>query len=97
MQQILAELCESHNCGVLCIQETNRGHGAVRDRFPDMNLFPEIAHEHYGNALFIRYTCTCQPTSESSTNNIEIIQAILSGFVSKQLLEISYPAVWLQN
>ena len=53
--------------------------GAVQHRVPGMNLFAEIAHEQYGSALFIRDSCTCESTSTSSTDNIEIIQAILNG------------------
>ena len=44
-----------------------------------MNLVAEIAHEQYGSALFIRDSCTCESTSTSSTDNIEIIQATLNG------------------
>ena len=44
-----------------------------------MNLVAEIAHEHYGSALFIRDSCICIPTSTSSTDNIKIIQATLNG------------------
>ena len=44
-----------------------------------MNLVAEIAHEQYGSALFIRDSCTCESTSTSNTDNIEIIQATLNG------------------
>ena len=43
-QQILAELCTNHKCDVLCMQETHRGHGAVRPRDPGMKLVAEITH-----------------------------------------------------
>ena len=66
-QQILAELCANHKCDVLCMQGTHRGPGAVRHRVPGMNLVAEIAHEQYGSALFIRDSCTCESTSNSST------------------------------
>ena len=61
------------------MQETHRGPGAVRPRVPGMNLVAEMTHEHYGSALFIRDSCTCESTSISSTDNIEIIQATLNG------------------
>ena len=61
------------------MQEPHRGPGAVRPRVPGMNLVAEIAHEQYGSALFIRDSCTCESTSTSSTDNIEIIQATLNG------------------
>ena len=61
------------------MQETHRGPGAVRPRVPGMNLVAEIAHEQYGSALFIRDSCTCESTSTSTTDNIEIIQATLNG------------------
>ena len=77
--QILEELCAHHKCDVLCMLETHRGPGAVRPRVPGMNLVAEIAHEQYGNVLFIRDLCTCKSTSISSTDNIEIIQATLNG------------------
>ena len=44
-----------------------------------MNLVAEIAHEQYDSALVIRHSCTCESTSTSSTDNIEIIQATLNG------------------
>ena len=78
-QYILAELCANHKCDILCMQETHRGPGAIRPRVPEKNLVAEIAHEQYGSALFIRISCTCESTSTSSTDNIEIIQATLSG------------------
>ena len=78
-QHILAELCANHKCDVLCMQETHRRPGAVRHRVPGMNLVSEIAHEHYGSALFIRDSCTCDSTSTCSTDNSEIIQATLNG------------------
>ena len=77
-QQILAELCANHKCDVLCMQETHRGSGAVRPRVSGMNLVTEIAHEQYGSALFISDSCTCESTSTSSSDNIEIIQATLN-------------------
>ena len=77
--QILAEPCSNHKCDVLCMQETHRGPGAVRPRVPGMNLVAEIAHEQYGSAFFIRDTCTCESTSTSTTDNMEIIQATLNG------------------
>ena len=46
---------------------------------PGINLVAEIAHEQYGSALFIGDSCTCESTSTSSTDNIEIIQATLNG------------------
>ena len=78
-QQILAELCANHKCDVLCMKETDRGPGAVRPRVSGMNLVAEIAHEQHGSVLFIRDSCTCESTSTSITDNIEIIQAILNG------------------
>ena len=78
-QQILAEPCVNHKCDVLCMQETHRGHGAVRHRVNGMNLVAEIALEQYGSAFFIRDSCTCDSTCTSSTDNIEIIQATLNG------------------
>ena len=76
-QQILTEMCANHKCDVLCMQETHRDPGAVRHRVPRTNLVAEIAHEQYGSALFIRDSCTCNSTS--STDIIDIIQAILNG------------------
>ena len=61
------------------MQETHIGPGAVRPRVSGMKLVAEIAHEQYGSALFIRDPCTCESTSTSSTDNIEIIQATLNG------------------
>ena len=78
-QQILAELCVNHKCDVLCTQETHRGPGAVRPRVSGINLVAEIAHAQYDSALFLRDSCTCESTSTSSTDNIEIIQARLNG------------------
>ena len=78
-QQILVELCANHKCDMLCMQETHRGPGAVRPRVPGMNLVVEIAHGQYGSALFIHYSCTCEYTYTSSTDNIEIIQSTLNG------------------
>ena len=60
------------------MQETHRRPGAVRPSVPGMNLVAEIAHEQYGIALFIRDSCTCESTSTSSTDNIEIIQPTLN-------------------
>ena len=80
--QILAEPCANQKCDALCMRETpicQRGPGAVRPRVPRMNLVAEIAHQQYGSALCIRDSCTCESTSTSSTNNIEIIQATLNG------------------
>ena len=78
-QQIRAELCANHKGDVLCMQETHRGPGAIRPRFPWMNLVAEIAHEQYVSVLIIRDSCTCDSTSTSSTDNIEVIQATLNG------------------
>ena len=75
-QQILAKLCAYHNCDVLCMHENHRGPGALR---PGIHLVAEIAHEQYGSALFIRDSCTCESTSTSITDNIELIQATLNG------------------
>ena len=55
----------------------HKGAGGIRPRVHGMNLVAEIAHEQYGNALFIRDSCTCDSTS--TTDNIEIIQATLNG------------------
>ena len=78
-QQIMAELCVNHKCNILCMQENHRGPGAVRPKVPLMNIVAEIAHEQYGSTLFIRDPHTCESTSTSSTDNIEIKQATLNG------------------
>ena len=61
------------------MQETHRGPGVVRPRVPGINLVAEIEHEQYGSTLFIRDSCTCESTSISSTDHIEITQATLNG------------------
>ena len=38
-----------------------------------------MEHEQYGSALFRRDSCTCESTTISSTDNIEIIQETLNG------------------
>ena len=37
--------------------------------------------EQYSSALFIHDSCTCESTSTSSTDNIEIIQATLNDVI----------------
>ena len=44
-----------------------------------MNLVAQIVHEQHGNALFIRDPSTCESTSTSNIDNIDIIQATLNG------------------
>ena len=61
------------------MQETHIVPGAVRHRVSGINLVAEIAHEQYGSILFMRYPCTSESTSTSSTDNNEIIQATLNG------------------
>ena len=72
-QQIREELCSNHTCGVLCMQETHRGPGAIRPRVAGTNLVAEIVHGQYGSALFIRDPCTSESRSTSSIDNIIII------------------------
>ena len=84
-QHMLAELCANNKCDLLYMQETHRGPSAVRPRVRGMNLVVEIAHEQYGSALLIRDSCTCESTSTSSTDNIEITE----WRISKQLLQSS--------
>ena len=74
-QQIPEELCANHKCDVLCMQEPSE----VRPRVPGMNLVAEIAHEQYDSALFIPDSSACESTSNSITDNTEIIQATLNG------------------
>lgn len=76
-QQILADMCDNHKFDVLCMQETHRGPDAVRPRVSGMKLVAEIPHEKYGSALFVRNSC--DSTSTSNIDNIEIIQAKLNG------------------
>ena len=61
------------------MQETHRGTGAGRHTVPGTNLVAEVANEQYCSAVLIRDPCTCESTSISSTDNIEIIQATLNG------------------
>ena len=47
--------------------------------FNGMELVAEIPHDKYGSAVFVSKNYTCESTSVSSTDNIEIIQVQLSG------------------
>ena len=78
-QQIMAELCVKYKCDVLCMQETHRSNKAIRPRINGMELVAEIPHDKYGSAVFVSKNYTCESTSVSSTDNIEIIQVQLSG------------------
>ena len=78
-QQIMAELCVKYKCDVLCMQETHRSNKAIRPRINGMELVAEIPHDKYGSTVFVSKNYTCESTSVSSTDNIEIIQVQLSG------------------
>ena len=78
-QQIMAELCVKYKCDVLCMQETHRSNKAIRPRINGMELVADIPHDKYGSAVFVSKNYTCESTSVSSTDNIEIIQVQLSG------------------
>ena len=61
------------------MQETHRSNKAIRPRINGMELVAEIPHDKYGSAVFVSKNYTCESTSVSSTDNIEIIQVQLSG------------------
>ena len=81
-QLVLAELCSNLQCDILCLQETHRGSDNHRPVIPGMVLvLTERPHRQYGSAVFVKAGSDIVPTSQSDTNNIEVLTVELTSVV----------------
>jgi len=80
-QQILAELCSSLPCDVLCLQETHRGSDNNRPTIPGMVLVAERPHRQYGSAIFVKAGSVIEAMSVSEDDDIEVLTIELSSVV----------------
>ncbi|XP_050066097.1 uncharacterized protein LOC126555181 [Aphis gossypii] len=72
-EELLAELCKSTACDVLCIQETHR---AVQDKRPTisgMQSVIERPHGKYGSAIFVRPDLNIISANLTEETDIEIL------------------------
>jgi len=53
-ENILAELCKTSRCEVLCLQETHRDTNHRRPKINGMRLVVERPHSKYGKAIFTK-------------------------------------------
>ena len=78
-QELLADLCITTNCDILCLQETHRGPTRVRPRISGMTLIAERPHDQYGSAIFARNGLAVDKSYLSDINNIEVLSIDLMG------------------
>ncbi|KAL4098793.1 hypothetical protein QTP88_023329 [Uroleucon formosanum] len=71
--ELLASLCKSQRCDVLCVQETHRDEASVRPKIPGMNLVIELPHPQYGSAIYTKPELVVESASYSHNNQIEIL------------------------
>lgn len=72
-EELLAELCKSTACDVLCIQETHR---AVQDKRPTisgMQSVIERPHGKYASAIFVRPDLNIISANLTEEMDIEIL------------------------
>ena len=53
-EQLLANICKTNICNVLCIQEIHRGFNYNHPKINGMTLVVERPHEKYGSAIFVK-------------------------------------------
>ena len=53
-EQLLANICKTNICDVLCLQEIHRGFDYNRPKINGMMLVIERPHEKYGSAIFVK-------------------------------------------
>lgn len=70
--EILACLCESSQCDVICVRETHRGKDHQRPEIPGMSLIAEIPHLKYGSAIFAKPSLSVGTTSCESSDDIKL-------------------------
>jgi len=72
-ENILAELCKTSGCEVLCLQETHRDTNHRRPKISGMRLVVERPHSKYGSAIFTKPDLDIISTGITDKNNIEIM------------------------
>jgi len=70
---LLASLCKSQSCDVLCVQETHRDEASIRPKIPGMNLVIELPHSQYGRAIYTKPELVIESASHSHSSQIEIL------------------------
>jgi len=71
--ELLASLCKSERCDVLCVQETHRDEVSVRPKMSGMKLVIELPHLQYGSAIYTKPELVVGSTSYSHSSQIEIL------------------------
>ena len=78
-QELLADLCITTNCDILCHQETHRGPTRAIPRVSGMTLIAERPHDPHGSAIFARNGLDANKSSLSDSNNIEVLSIDIMG------------------
>lgn len=78
-EHLLANICKTTKCDVLCLQETHRGPNNNRPKICGMTLAIERSHKKHGSVLFVKTGTVIQSTSLSDDNNTEVLTVELSG------------------
>ncbi|KAL4154014.1 hypothetical protein QTP88_001847 [Uroleucon formosanum] len=72
-EELLAEMCKSTACDVLCIQETHRAAQDKRPTISGMQSVIERPHVKYGSAIFVRPDLNIISANLSEEMDIEIL------------------------
>ena len=89
-EQLLATICKSQNCDVLCLQETYRGTKNNRPKVRDMTLAVEHPHSKYGNAIFVKTGTIIELTSVTDDGDVKVLELELNEVI---LISICKPPV----
>jgi len=71
--ELLASLCKSQRCDVLCIQETHHDETSVRPKITGMKLIIELTHSKYGSTIYTKPELVVENASYSHSSQIEIL------------------------
>lgn len=72
-QEILADLCRTHRCDILCIQETHRNLTAHRPKIDGMQLVIEQPSAKHGSAILVRNDISVTSAEKTYHNEIEVL------------------------
>lgn len=72
-EELLALLCKTTNCDVLCVQETHRDLTRNRPNVSGMKRIVEVPHLKHGSVIFARNDLVIKSSAYTNTNEVEAL------------------------
>lgn len=72
-EDILAELCKTHSCNVICLQKTYRDKDMKTPRINGIKLVALPPHRKYCSAIFVKPYTLVKSIEITEINNVEVL------------------------